>query len=108
MEKRKASCPYWELNLGCPAHKSKKVKMKMHKVVILCLVLCGCETWPFTLSEEHRLRVFENRMLRIFGLKGEEAAEGWRKLHNGELHNLCPIKVNKIGRTYCIHGREEK
>jgi starvation-inducible outer membrane lipoprotein len=56
--------------------------------VILCLVLCGCETWPLTLKEEHRLRVFENRMLRIFGLKGKETAEGWRKLHNGELHNL--------------------
>jgi hypothetical protein len=51
------------------------------------------------LREEHRLRVFENRMLRIFGLKREEAAEGWRKLHNEELHNLYQIKVNGIDRT---------
>jgi hypothetical protein len=39
------------------------------------------------LREEHRLRVFENRVLRIFGPKREED-ESWRKLHNDELHNL--------------------
>jgi hypothetical protein len=42
-----------------------------------------------TLKEEHRLRVFENRVLRrIFGPGREEVAGGWRKLHNEELHNL--------------------
>jgi hypothetical protein len=42
-----------------------------------------------TLSEEHRLRVFENRLLRrIFGPKRNEVTEEWRKLHNAELHNL--------------------
>jgi hypothetical protein len=41
------------------------------------------------LREEHRLRVYENRVLRrIFGLKREEVAGGWRRLHNEELHNL--------------------
>jgi hypothetical protein len=41
------------------------------------------------LREEHRLRVFENRMLRrIFGPKRDEVTGGWRKLHNEELHNL--------------------
>jgi hypothetical protein len=39
--------------------------------------------------EEHRLRVFENRVLRgIFGHKRDEITGEWRKLHNGELHNL--------------------
>jgi hypothetical protein len=39
--------------------------------------------------EEHRLRVFENRMLRrIFGLKKDEVTREWRKLHNEELHDL--------------------
>jgi hypothetical protein len=39
--------------------------------------------------EEHRLRVFENRVLRrIFGPKRDEVVEGWKKLHNGELCNL--------------------
>jgi hypothetical protein len=41
------------------------------------------------LREEHRLRVFENRVLRrIFGPKRDEVTGDWRKLHNGELHNL--------------------
>jgi hypothetical protein len=39
------------------------------------------------LREEHRLRVFENRVLRIFGTKREEDGS-WRKLHNDELHSL--------------------
>jgi hypothetical protein len=39
-------------------------------------------------GEEHRLRVYENKVLRrMFGTKGE-VARGWRKLHNEELHNL--------------------
>jgi hypothetical protein len=46
-------------------------------------------TWSLTLREEHRLRVFENRVLRrIFGLKRDEVTGEWRKLHNEELHNL--------------------
>jgi hypothetical protein len=66
---------------------SKNLKIKIHNTVILPVVLYGCETWSFTLGEEHRLRVFENRVLRrIFGPKREEDGS-WRKLHN-ELHNL--------------------
>jgi hypothetical protein len=41
------------------------------------------------LREEHRLRVFENRVLRrIFGPKRDDMTRDWRKLHNEELHNL--------------------
>jgi hypothetical protein len=48
-----------------------------------------CETWSLTLREKHRLRVFENRVLRrIFGPKWDEVMERWGKLHNEELHNL--------------------
>jgi hypothetical protein len=51
--------------------------------------LYGCETWSLTLREEHRLRVFENRVLRrIFGPKRDEVTGEWRKLHNEELHSL--------------------
>jgi hypothetical protein len=51
--------------------------------------LYGCETLSVTLREEHRLRVFENRVLRrIFGSKREEVARDWRRLHNEELHNF--------------------
>jgi len=52
-------------------------------------MLYGCESWSLTLREEHRLKVFENRVLRrMFGPKWEEVAGGWRRLHNEELHNL--------------------
>jgi hypothetical protein len=52
------------------------------------VVLYGCETWSLTVREEHKLRVFENRMLRILGPKRDGVTGGWRKLHNEELHNL--------------------
>jgi hypothetical protein len=64
---------------------SKNVKIRIRMPV----VLYGCETWSLTLWEEHRLRVFENRVLRrIFGPKGEKVTGGWRKLHNEELRDL--------------------
>jgi hypothetical protein len=53
------------------------------------VVLYGCETWFLKLKEEHRLRVFEHRVLRrIFGPKRDEVTGDWRKLHNEELHNF--------------------
>jgi hypothetical protein len=51
---------------------SKSLKIKIYKTVIFPVVLYGCETWSLSLREEHRLRVFENRVLRIFGPKREE------------------------------------
>jgi hypothetical protein len=70
---------------------SRNVQVKAHKTIILPVVLYGCETWSLTLREEHRLRVFENRVLRrIFGSKRDEVTGECRKLHNEELHNLYP------------------
>jgi hypothetical protein len=69
---------------------SENVKIIIHKTTFLPFVLYGCETWSLTLREEHRLRVFENRVLRrTFGPKREEVAGSWRRLNNEELHNLC-------------------
>jgi hypothetical protein len=52
---------------------SRKVKVKIYKTIILPVVLYGCETWSLTLREDHRLRVFENRVLRrIIGPKRDE------------------------------------
>jgi hypothetical protein len=71
-----------------PASYKKNLKIKIYKTVILPIVLYWCETWSLNLREEHRLRVFENSVLRIiFGPKREED-RSWRKLHNDELHNL--------------------
>jgi hypothetical protein len=64
------------------------VKIKINKTVILPVVLYGCETWSFTLTEEHRLRVSEKTVFRrIFGPK-REVDRSWRKLHNDEIHSL--------------------
>jgi hypothetical protein len=52
------------------------------------VVLYGCETWSLILRKEHRLRVFENRVLRrIFGPNRKEVTGDWRKMHNEELHH---------------------
>jgi hypothetical protein len=50
---------------------------------------CKLLSWSLTLREEHRLRVFEDRVLkRIFGPKRDEVTGSLRKMHNEELHNL--------------------
>ena len=52
---------------------SENIKIKIYRIIILPPVLYGCETWPFTLREERKLRVFENRVQRrIFGPKMAE------------------------------------
>jgi hypothetical protein len=66
--------------------------------------------------EEHRLRVFENRVLRrIFGPKRDEVTGEWRKLHNAELHNLYSspdiirLVKSRLMRWACsTRGRGEK
>jgi hypothetical protein len=68
---------------------SRNVKVKIYKTIILPVVLYRCQTRSLILREEHRLRVFENMVLRrIFGPKRDEVMGEWRKLHNEELHNL--------------------
>jgi hypothetical protein len=67
----------------------KNVKIRIYRTTILPVVLYGCETWSLTVSQEHSLRVFENRVLRrIFGPKRDEVTGGWRKLHNEEFRDL--------------------
>jgi hypothetical protein len=63
--------------------------IKIYRTIILPVVLYSCATWPLTLREEHRLRVFENRVLRrIFGPRRDEVTGDWRRLHNEELNDL--------------------
>jgi len=80
------ACYHSVQNLLSSSLLSKNLKIK---TIILPVVLYGCETWSLTLREEHRLRVFQNRVLRrIFGPKRDEVTEEWRKLHNEELNDL--------------------
>jgi hypothetical protein len=68
---------------------SKTVRIRAKKTIISPVVLYGCDNWSLTLREEHRLRMFEYRVLRrIFGPKSDEVTGEWRELHNEELHNL--------------------
>jgi hypothetical protein len=77
-----------ERNLLSSLLLSKNLKIR----IILPVVLYGCVTWSLTLREEHRLRVFENRVLRrIFEPKRDEVTGQWRKLRNEELHDLYSL-----------------
>jgi hypothetical protein len=74
------------------------LKIRIYKTIILPVVLYGSETWPLTLRKGHTLKMFERKVLRtIFGPKRDEIVEGWRKLHNDELHNLYSTpKINRM------------
>jgi hypothetical protein len=61
--------------------------------------LYWCGAWSLTLREEHRLKVFENRVLRrIFGPKRNEVTGEWRKFHIGKLHNFTHYQI-LVGRS---------
>jgi hypothetical protein len=68
-------------NLSSSRLLSKNLKIKIHRTIILPIVLYRCETWSLTVREERRLRT-------IFGPKRDEVTGEWRKLHNEELHDL--------------------
>jgi hypothetical protein len=66
----------------------QNIKIRIYKAIFLPVVLYGCETWSLTLRQAYRLRVFENRVQRLFGPKRDEVTGEWRKLHNEELREL--------------------
>ena len=76
----------------------KNLKIKIYRTIILPVVLCGCETWPLTLREERKLRVFENMVLRrIFGPRSDEVTGDWRRLHNEEINVLyCSPNIVRV------------
>jgi hypothetical protein len=86
------------------------LKIRIYKTIILPVVLYGYETWSLTLREEHRLRVFENRVLRrIFGPKRNEVTGEWRKLHNKELLYLYSSpSIIRIIKSRRMNGGEEE
>ena len=69
--------------------RSKNLKIKIHRTIILPVVLYVCETWSLTLREERKLGLFENMVLRrIFGPRRDEVTGEWGRLHNEELNDL--------------------
>jgi len=64
-------------------------KIKIYRTIILPFVVYGCETWSLTLGEEHRLSIFENRVLReISGADRDEVIVEWRSLNNEKLYDF--------------------
>ena len=77
---------------------SRNLKIEIYRTIILPVVLNECETWSLTLREEHRLRVFENRVLRrIFGPRRDGVTGEFSKLHNEELNDLyCSPNIIRV------------
>jgi hypothetical protein len=68
---------------------AKNIKIKIHRTLILPVVLFGFETWSLKLREEPRLMVSGNRVLRRTSCpKRDEVTGEWRKVHNEELNDL--------------------
>ena len=67
-------------------------------IIILPVVVYGCETWSVKLRQKGRLRVFENRVLRrISGPKRDEVTREWRKIHSEELNDLyCSTNILQV------------
>ena len=88
------TCCHSAQNVSSSSLLFKNIKIKIYRTVILPVVLYGCDTWSLTLREEHKLRVFENRVLRkMSGSKKDEVTGEWRKLHNDELSNLYSYQL---------------
>jgi len=83
------ACYHLVQNLLSSSLLSKNLKVKIHRTIILPVVVYGCEAWLLTLKEKRRLMVFENRVLRkIWGPKKDKVTGEWRKLHNEELNDM--------------------
>jgi hypothetical protein len=104
-------------NLKSSSLLSKHIKITIYVTLILPVVLYGCETWLLKLTEEHRLRVSENRVLgRIVGPKRHKVTGKWRRLHNEEFNGLYSssntiqvIKSRRMrweGHVACMGGEE--
>jgi hypothetical protein len=82
---------------------STNVEIRIYRTIIFLVVLYGWETWSLILREEHRLRVFENR---VEG-RNERRLE---KTAYDELHNLYSspsvirMREDEMGRVYSTNG----
>ena len=93
--KSRKACYYSVQNLLSSIFLSNSIETKIHRAVILPVVLYGCEAWSSTVGEQDRLRVFENRLLRrVLGSKRVTVTGEWRILHKEEFYDLyCSLNV---------------
>ena len=96
---------------------SANIKIKIHRTIILPVVLYGCETWTPTLREEHRPRVFKNRVLRkILGPKTDKVIgsgedyilRSFMSCTAYQILLLWSNQNNETGKTHSICGVEER
>ena len=91
---------------------SKNLKITLYKTIILPVVLYGCETWSFTVKEEVRVRVFENRVLRETRLQGSGETYINRSLIYSTTHPIyCSgdqIEKIEMGRACSTYGGSER
>jgi hypothetical protein len=92
------ACHHLFKNLLSSSLRSKNIKVKTHKTIILPVVLAGCDTWSLILREKHRLRMFKNSVQRkISGPTKEEVTGDWRQLHNKKMHELySPLNTFQV------------
>jgi hypothetical protein len=77
----------------------QKLMIKIFRIIILPVVLYGCEAWSLTLREESRLRVFENRVLRrVFGPKRDAVTGNGENYIMGSLITCTPYPILVGGR----------
>jgi hypothetical protein len=94
----------------------KNIKIITYKTINLPIISCGFEAFYLILREEHRLRVFENSVLkRIFGPKRDGIIWRWRKLYNAKIHNVRSssdvtktMKSKRVRWTGMLHAREKR
>ena len=83
------ACYHSVQNLLSSSLLSKNIKIKIYRIIMLSVVLYGCDTWSLIVRKECRLRVFENRVQRkIFGTKRDGVIGEWRKLQDEDLNYL--------------------
>ena len=88
------ACYHSVQNLLSSTLLSKNLKIKIHRTIMLPVVLYGCEAWSLTLREERKLSVLENMVLRrILGPRRDEVTGEWRRLHNEELNDYTPHPI---------------
>jgi hypothetical protein len=95
------ACYHSAQNLLSSRLPSKNIKIRTYKTIILRVILNRCENWSLILWEEHRVRVFENRMMRrIFGQKREEVAENCM-MESFITCTLHQVKLERSSRVGC-------